>query len=322
MKKVLFLLLIVTFLIIILVTVAFPTHSLSKEMDEVEELKREITLLNLINGLNLTDSQSEKLLKYTKEAKAVRDSAERGYNIRFNAALTELRNSLYDKNSRPPQDIERHAAELNRREKEKKEEMIRQLKDIEAGIKSALTPGQIEIVNNFKPCLIPPKDMRNPVKAGQAFDSSPAERLIERARSTSDKRYTVAKQRIADEYIKRLESHIGSLTESEKEAKRELLLETIDKSRRMSDQEFALSKKELAMRISQERERNEIKKKLDLTHSRKDLGPIGKYLLDAKVIPILEKRLEASKGQGHTGSSGLSNINVDSMSKTCSIKTL
>lgn len=322
MKRILVLLMVVTFIILMMATFAFPTNSLGKGRDGIEELKREITLLNLINGLNLTDSQSEKLLKYGKEAEAIRDAAEKEYDLmkgRLNSAFTELRDSLYDKNSRPAQEVERQAAELNRRMKEKKEETVRRLREIEEKAKSVLTPGQIEIVEDFKPCLIPPKDLKNPVRAGQAFDSSPSERLIERVRSMPDKKYIVAKQKITDEYIKRMEMHMGLLSESEKEAKEALFIETIDRARRMSDEDFALNKRDLASRINPRMERDELKNRVSIERSRKDLGPVGRFLLDEKVITILEKRLEASRGQGHTGSSGLSNINMDVAGKTCSI---
>ncbi|MBI5026408.1 MAG: hypothetical protein HZC12_06740 [Nitrospirae bacterium] len=315
MKKILILLLAVTF--------SYTTYSFAKERDKIEELRREITLLNLINGLNLTDSQSEEILKYVKEAKAIRDSTEREYDLmkgRLNAAFAELRDSLYDKNTRPTQEVERQAAELNRRVKEKKEETLRQLREIEGKTRSVLTPGQIEIVQSFRPCLIPPKDLNNPVRAGQAFDSSPAERLLERIRSIPEKRYATAKYRIADEYIKRLESHIGGMAESEKDAKIAVLLETLYKARKMSDEEFALNKRELALQINPKKERAELKKRFYLERSRKGIGPVGRFLLDEKAITILEKRLEASKGQGSTGNMGLSDIDEDSKGRTCALR--
>lgn len=298
----------------------FPVYSFSREKDEIDELRREITLVNLINGLSLTDQQAKEIIKYAEEAKTIRESVEKEYEskkLELKTALTELRDNLYDKNLKPPQEVERHASELNHEALKMKEETIKQLREIEEKVKSVLTPGQIEIVQNFKPCLIPPKDLKNPERAGQAFDSSPAEKLLERARLIPDSRYETARYRIADEYIKKIELHIGEMSNSEKEAKTKILLETIEMARQMSDEEFALNKSDLALKIRPDKEID----RLALKKSRKDLSSLGRFLLDEKVIPILQKRLEASESQqGYTGSSGLSYIN--NKGNSCAIKTL
>jgi len=304
---------ILTFLIISIFL--FPAYSFSKEKDEIEELRREITILNLINGLNLTDHQAKEILKYAEEAKTIRDSVKEDYSLmetELKTALTELRDNLNDKNLRPPGELERHVTELNHRAKEKKKEFMRQLKEIEKKVESVLTPGQLEIVKGFKPCLIPPKDLKNPARAGQAFDSSPAERLLERARRIPEGRYSIIKHRIADEYIKRIESHTQEVTESEREAKTALLLETLDKARMMTDEEFALNKKELVLNIIPEKD--ELK--------RKDIGRIERFLLDEKIINILEKRLNASQRQGPTGNIGLLSIGERYEGRSCALKTL
>jgi len=311
--KILILLLIAIFL--------FPVYSFSRERDEIEELRREIALLNLINGLNLTDYQAKELLKYAEEAKAIRDSEKEEYKLietELKTALRELRDNLYDKNSRPSQEIERQATELNHTVKEKKREVLRQLNEIEERVELVLTLGQLEIVKDFKPCLIPPKDLKNPTRAGQAFDSTPSERLLDRARLIPDSKYTVTKYRIAEKYIERIESHIGDMTESEKEAKTSLLLETLDRARRMSDEEFALNKNDLASIITPDKEKNNLKPK----NSRKDLEKIGRFLLDEKVITILQRRLETSKKQSHTDNIGLLNIKEGYEGRSCALKTL
>lgn len=301
-----------------------PVNSSGREIDEIDELRREITLLNLINGLNLTDSQSKELLKYADEAKVIKDSAKGEYdsmNGELKEAFTALRDNLYDKNLRPQHDIERRAAEINHRLKEKREGVIKQIKDIEEKVKSILTPGQVEIVQNFKPCLIPPKDLKNPERAGQAFDSSPAEKLLERIRSIPEARYATVRNRITDKYIKKIELHTGKMSEQEKEVKGAIFLETVKSARAMSDEDFALNKRELALQISPDAEKDTLKKRIETEKSRKDIGKIGRLLLDEKVITILEKRLEASKGEGHTGSSGLLSISENSKNNVCIVKT-
>ena len=39
---------------------------------------------------------------------------------------------------------------------------------LEEKLTPVLTPEQIKVVENFLPCLIPPKELRDPVRAGKA----------------------------------------------------------------------------------------------------------------------------------------------------------
>lgn len=315
-----------TILVIGLVLVlASPAHPLSHERDEISELLREINILNLINGLNLTEDQARELLRHATDAKAIRDSERREYDsvkTELRAALTGLRDGLYGRDSMPSQEVERRAAELHRRVLDRKEETAERLRRVEEKVALALTPGQAEIVRNFKPCLIPPKNLKNPVKAGQAFDSSRAERALEMVRSVPEARYVNARLRIVDGHLAMLERHAGRMTGSEKEARAALLLETFDRARGMSDEEFAFNRRELALQIDPDRadrERREPGKGARVERPWMGPGRVGWLLLDEKVIPILEKWLQASQRQGHTGSGGLLNIKSGGRDEYCAL---
>lgn len=309
----------------LVLVLASPAHPLSHERDENGELLREINVLNLINGLNLTEDQAGELLRHAKDAKAIRDSERSEYDSVKNdlrAALTSLRDGLYGRDSRPSQEIERRAAELHRSVLRRMEETGERLRRVEERVAAALTAGQAEIVRNFKPCLIPPKNLKNPVKAGQAFDSSRAERALEMARSAPEARYVNARHRIVDGHLERMEKHLGRMSEAERGAKAALLLETFDRARGMSDEEFALNRRDLALQIDPDgtgRERRELRNGTRFERPRMGPGRIGWLLLDEKAIPILEKWLQSSQRQGHTGSGGLQNIKNGDQGEYCAL---
>jgi hypothetical protein len=132
------------------------------EMEQVQTLREEITLLNLLNGLNLTDEQSRNILNLAKEASAIREGSlmENAQLLaEFKAALLNLREGLADKNWKPDSELEKRAGQLNHKLKETREKTSDRLQALAEEAKGVLTPGQLAIVADFKPCLIPPKDL-------------------------------------------------------------------------------------------------------------------------------------------------------------------
>jgi len=309
------------FLVLFLISPFYAFGKGIKGTDEIEELKREIILLNLINGLNLIDSQAAEIIRYAKEAKTIRDSAMDAYKsieTELKASFTELRDSLYDRNSSPSLEVEERAQRLNHNMKEKKEKMIKKLKEIEEKVKLVLTQGQIEILQEFKPCLIPPNDLKNPTRAGHAFDSTPFERLLENVRRIPDEKYALAKQMITNRYIKKIEKYFGEISDADKEAYTANFFDVIQQARNMTPEEFAINKKELSLMINPEKE--DIEKIKALAMSRKGLSRIGHFLLDEKIITILQKRLALSKGAQPTGNKGLANLKDPNNGRSCAIK--
>src|SRR3989338_2133550 len=196
-------------------------------MKQIAALREDINLLNLLNGLNLTDEQSSRVMNLATEARAVRQGS-LGENAQllneFKETLLTLKEGVMDKNWRPDPEIEKKAGQLNHKLKELKEESFTRLQVLEGEAKGVLTPGQLAIIEDYKPCLIPPKDLKSPTRAGQAFDTAPVERFLTRARST-----------LTEEFRDRLEKHLGPLPD--KTAKREEVLRVIEEARTMTDEE-------------------------------------------------------------------------------------
>jgi len=309
---------ITTLIIISLVFGVIQGWALDGEEGVIDQLKRDITLLNLLNGLNLTDGQTKELLKLAREADAIRNKLKEGNKAQlkeFEDALTRLKEGLMGRDLRPSADTERKAAILNHRLKAIRDEGMEELRVVEERVKGVLTPGQLSIVENFKPCLIPPKDLKNPSRAGQAFDPAPLEGLLIRVKEIPEERFHRNKERLVSEYINRIERQHGPMTEAEREAMVEEFMAVVEKARTITDEEFALNREELAARINPGDKRMEIFRKAEA--ERKGLGRAGRFLLDERIIPILEKRLALSSKP--TKGNTLSSIKPAYNGETCSI---
>ncbi len=89
-----------------------------------------------------------------------------------------------------------------------------------------------------------------------------------------------------DRLIEHYEVHIGVLDDDEKKALRKEYLELFEEAKSLSDLDFELKKKELAERMAQKGEKQKRRRR------KYELGKIGRFLLDERVIPILEDRLD------------------------------
>ncbi|MEK7821833.1 MAG: hypothetical protein AAB260_02195 [Planctomycetota bacterium] len=270
---------------------------LKEEMKQIEALREDINLLNLLNGLNLTDEQSSRVMNLAAEARAVRQgSLEENVQLlnEFKETLLTLKEGIMDKNWRPDPEIEKKAGQLNHRLKELKEESFTRLQALEGEAKGVLTPGQLAIIEDYKPCLIPPKDLKSPTRAGQAFDTAPVERFLTRARSIPAERYARARDTLTEEFLDRLEKHLGPLPD--KTAKREEVLRVIEEARTMTDEEFALEKEDMASKLAPKPEADSRRGQRPAfgIHGH-GMDKVGRFLLNERIIPILEKRLALSK---------------------------
>ncbi|MBI4712124.1 MAG: hypothetical protein HY762_02280 [Planctomycetes bacterium] len=160
--------------------------------EKVEELRGEISLINLVNGLNLTEEQINQLIAINKEVQALKESyKQKGEQIAAESltAFTELKQSLIENGSNVPPKIAGKAGEVNEKGKPLKEEMLAKLPPYQDKIESILTEAQKEVINSFKPCLLPPKSQKDPVRAGQAASHEHAVNILRRIRHIPQDEY-------------------------------------------------------------------------------------------------------------------------------------
>ncbi len=295
-----------------LVAIAAPWAMAAGDEEEatacIKGLKKDISTLNLLNGLHLTTEQEAALLEEARHAQALREQYLRRaeYPIsQAEEALKALRAELINPDVRPTKYRETQAKEANHEIKELRESYIHALGRIEQRVSTILTEGQKQIVEDFKPCLIPPKNLRNPTRAGQANDSSRVERLLSRSRTLPAHKAERKFDAYFDKHIDKLEKYDGPMSEDDIAAERKRVLAVIREARAMPDVEFELNKQELAKRIDPS-ESNQKKAAL-LSYSGRE-GKISRFLLTDGIVPILEERLAVARGASNPKTAQLDSI--------------
>lgn len=299
-------------LILILSTTGLHLEAARKNKDSCDKIdfyKDQISTLNLLNGLNLSTEQMEKLLELNREIENIKkEILESPEYVKINRdaekALGDLHEYLMSHPEQENEEIQNKAAEANNRIKEffkdNNENFEKIRNDIAVKVNNILTCEQLEVINSFKPCIIPPKDFRDPVRAGQAASSSRPEKILSKIRGIQDKkRLDMAAEKIADRIIYVTNEKIYKMTDAEEREKRAEIIETIKKAHSMSDTEFELKEKELVEKLHPEDKLGEMFKEIQERNPHvSSLGKtkhddaVRRFLLRPEiVIPILEKRL-------------------------------
>ncbi len=298
---------------------------------DLHEMKSLISSINLLNGLHLGGDQLRQLLQLNLEAEQLRRDyySERQALIAEAAGLYRTLLDNYAGDRRAPEDSERRAAELNHRLTEDYKGYQERLAELGDRLEALLTAGQRQTVYDFKPCLIPPRDLREPSRAGQASSSDRsevtlsryrdlmrrAEEIERRAAARQSGRYNRygrsryrynpqifasnrARDAFADRYFPRyfeiLERINGEMTEEERSAERRRVLEILDRGAAMGDEEFALSSGELAGELSTPIEAGEEEMRRAMSVLARRHGSIGRaarFLIRPDLIPVLDDRL-------------------------------
>ena len=233
---------------------AAPLHILDPadpRPDEVRALHDDIALANLVLGLNLTGDQLVELARIAREADDVRVR----HTETFEPVLAEMEDSfavLRDHllgGGEPPDDVKHRAQRAQNAFQEFRVEVERELVALEAEAREVLDEGQACIIEEFKPCLIPPADLASPARVGQAGASEHLVRLLGELRTLPDNTYARRQERFREGTLERMEWHHGPQSDEEAGA---LLAEVdalLDEVRAMHDLQWDLQGQAMADRL-------------------------------------------------------------------------
>jgi hypothetical protein len=191
------------------------------------------------------------------------------------------------------------------------EKLNRELAAYEEEIRKVINTNQIEIIDAYKSCLIPPKELSDPTRIGQA---NPAgryyEKLLEQMRGISDDDLDKNKEKLLAEHIEKVERHIKSpLNAEERIAEIRRVMDIIKRARAMNDADFACSRVDLAAEMEYQKKSEMLKQQIqnlqrELSRSgeregeRAKLGAltkVGGFLLNPKLPELLLARLKKSR---------------------------
>ncbi len=228
----------------------YPVSLRDEQQAEVVRLRGQINNWNLINGLHLTRDQIDRIVAL------------------YDAAVP---------NGRAGQTTGQRATGVPRF----------LLTSLERSVEEVMNPGQRQVVGDYKACLIPPKNLKDPVRVGQASDRSHHERWLERTRKASGPRLVT----LVDRALEAEARHLGQLSPAERQKRKALLLKTARQVAKMSDAEFELNKAELAERIAPPNRKKELEGEIAVLQRERGLpGRVARFMLKPDFIEQLRQR--------------------------------
>ena len=256
---------------------------------ELEAIRQDVSMLNLLRGLYLSKDQASQLLILAQKAEAcreaVRTSAEADKK-QIISAFSELREALFEEPGHEKQAQDK-AKTIDHRIKEAVGNAADKIADLEEQVDKILTGAQRSIVEDFKPCLIPPKDLRNPVRVGQAgAEAGIMGKVADLIHSTPPDIWKERSSHLFDKLSNRLEQESGSMSPAMKADVRKRLETVAEKIRQTSDVDYSLKGTELASELLV------INPKKALKQGHKKTGDLAKWFLSEASIRVLPRWIQ------------------------------
>lgn len=248
------------------------------------ELHTQIVIYNLVNGLYLDEEQMKFILEKAEEIDILRQklkSEAEFYASKQIDSLLALREEAKKEAPQVPRELAKEIQQNRLSIENLRKQYTDAVDEATKEIKAQLTDVQLYNMQNFQPCLVPPKEF---LRIGQA--SSPARllKVLEHIRAIPQARYENRKDEIANRFIEKLSSKHPYLKEEQLSEAKEKFLQIIEDVRSLSDVEFILQKQSIADEV-----KNIIDKKNPL---RVDVDKkIAHFLLHPQIIPVLEEKL-------------------------------
>jgi len=273
---------------------------LQQAQERVRQLHQDISLINLLNGLHLTRDQMTQLLALALEAQKTREQVFRQYRanlLEAETAFTALRQEI-QQGAPARGEVPAQAARINHRLKELREQQVPQvaqtMQSLEGRVKQVLTPEQVQVVQNFTPCLIPPADLRDPVRAGQAAPQEGLVKRLRQLRNLPEDKWQAYRDQIVERAVDKISQKVKPLTEAQRQEEKARLVALAERLRQMPEVDFEMAKDKLMEELAPKARIKERKAELEaraphLAQAR--VSPLARYFLNHRIIPILEERL-------------------------------
>jgi hypothetical protein len=256
-------------------------YSQPREKLPAPELRSEISLLNLLNGLDLTPAQTTLLLAKAEEAKKLEDrwqAETQSRRAEMESVLSEIKTYVSQKKELPEELVLRFRR-VDDELKSVRSEIEKSKRELAGEVKASLESQQIYQFERFIPCIIPPKGES---RVGQAEDPSGLARRLERIRTLPERAYLFRREEICRTVLAGFQKRFP-LAAFEEEASLEGVGRVLDRCRSLSVAEFELQKnglaEELVSLFKPEFRFGDITKKIET------------FLLSEEVIPLLRERL-------------------------------
>ncbi|MFZ2957011.1 MAG: hypothetical protein WA705_08995 [Candidatus Ozemobacteraceae bacterium] len=271
---------------IFITTMSLPTMARPPIDEELAGIREEISLLNLLRGFYLSPAQLDTFIELSRQAKALRDKGRNDFEASRTPILKSFAN-LRDALFLPPgkeKEAQDAASEIEKRLKEgvgQAQDGIAALEEKGAGV---LSSAQNSILDDFKPCLIPPKDLRNPMRVGQAgAELGILGKLTDLIHAAPDDIWQTRGDGLLTRISDRLEEESGEMSPAMREDIRNRLGTIAKEIRGLNPVDFALKREKIAQELLL------INPKKALKHGHKKTGQIARFLLSDTAVELLPR---------------------------------
>jgi hypothetical protein len=267
---------------------------LDKVRRRIADLKADINLLNLVNGLHLDRTQLAAIAKAARACEQAPAKAEDTDDARHLAALRDAYAAL--RRGEPVPAATRTKLQSDAQKRGAGYMAARQREVLEAREKGVdalvtiLSTEQGEVIRTYAPCLVPPQNLRDPVRAGQANDTEALEALVDRLRALDLSQNALG---AVDGVVCSIEIHDGKLPTAERQARLSLVLSVAREAQSLDDVNYAARRSELASRLHPVERMETLKERLLELDGAENVirGKIAAFLLDPRIVPLVEDRI-------------------------------
>jgi len=273
--------------VIFLSLASFPAQDRRAQL-ETKDLRREIQIINLVNGLELSPAQKKIILNKALQSQQWRQEAQNFYlskEAELNIILETIKNLRLENKEVPPE-LARQFHQLEDQLKKQKVDFQEKIASLAQEIEKALEPHQLYALQNYVPCVIPPKGES---RIGQVVDVQGIGRRLARLRSLPDPLYQRRKHDIINQTIEGIKLKTGFIPDEATTADLTAKLgDFYDRLRNLSEVDFEIKKEALAkefMELTKPKLRPlDIRQKIEI------------FLLAPEIISVLEAKPQGVEG--------------------------
>ncbi|MHC4932995.1 MAG: hypothetical protein ACYTGV_12470 [Planctomycetota bacterium] len=156
-----------------------------------------------------------------------------------------------------------------------------------------LSEEQKAVLFDYKPCLIPPKNLRDPVRAGQAHDPTRGVRVLERLRKVPARKFNRHRDRILNGALAAIEEREGTYPAREWFSNFVILSTVVDEARALDETEFQLRAQALGDRLQPLFRLHELQEKLKTIRGSDAVvrEKAARMLCDERIAPLCRQRI-------------------------------
>jgi len=271
-------------------------------MRTIYQMKRKTSFLNLFNGLYLSADQLRKLIAVNEEYKKDREEHRKKVLEKAEECAEILQRwvEALEKGDLP-KDLMRkagHADHLVTVATRRMDGLRAKYKD---RVEAIFTDAQKEVIRTFKPCVVPPRNLKDPVRAGQADSGGYGTKTLERLRRMPPRRFWRELDRIVNNSIEGY-ARRHPMTEEDRAAEYKRLREFLIEVYEMKDVDFEMNKEKLAREAKVRDKGHTIREEIEKLQkelkgwgekARPGSSPVARWFLNPAMLPVMKERLAA-----------------------------